>query len=381
MRLITSGRDGDRTEPSAPTSLQGAGRRWNVELSRARIKRTELAHLSRQLSAFVRAGIPVLTALTILAEDAESSAARRVVSEIADDLNAGLNLTEAFDKHPKDFPLYYRRILRSAELTGQLDLVLDRLATYVERDVEARRKVAAALVYPSVVLGMAVITVLILVVAVLPQFEKFFASLGVELPLITRMLMGITRFLASWGGLLLGLALLVLATMFLLGRTARGRLTVDRLKLHIPVFARIYKLVLVERFCRLASSLTRGGVPLTTCLTVTSESMGNSVYARALDGVQQRVIEGEGLSAPLSTAGLFPAAVVQMIRVGEETGTLDEQLDVASLYYERELDHRIKQVTNLIEPAVVLVVGLVVGFVALALVSAMYGIFQQVRPQ
>ena len=151
----------------------------------------------------------------------------------------------------------------------------------------------------------------------------------------------------------------------------------DRIKLRLPIIAGVYRLVLVERFCRLMASLTRAGVPLTTGLTVTAESMGNTVYSDALSDVQQLMMEGEGLSAPLSAAKLFPAAVVQMVRVGESTGTLDEQLDVASLYYERELDHRLKQVTNLIEPAVVLIVGLVVGFVALALVSAMYGIFQQ----
>jgi type IV pilus assembly protein PilC len=365
-------------EPPAGESGR-PGRRWNVELSPHRIKRTELAHLSRQLAAFLRAGIPVLTALAILGEDGDSAAIKRVVGEIAADLSSGRTLTEAFDRHPKDFPVYYRRILRSAELTGNLDQVLERLATYVERDVEARRKVTAALVYPSVVLGMAAITVMILVVAVLPQFEKFFASLGVELPLTTRLLMSVTRFLASWGAVLLGVTVAVGVSTFLLARTSRGRRMADRAKLRLPVVSGIYRLVLVERFCRLMASLTRAGVPLTTGLTVTAESMGNSIYSDALVHVQRLMIEGEGLSAPLRAAKLFPTAVVQMIRVGEATGTLDEQLDVASLYYERELDHRIKQVTNLIEPAVVLVVGIVVGFVALALVSAMYGIFQQGR--
>ena len=380
--MTTTGSRGDGllgpivpVDPSAKPPKERS--RFNVELTPKRIKREELVHLSRQLAAFLRAGVPVLAALAIIEGDGDSSAVRKVVSQIADDLRNGATLTEAFDQHPRDFPLYYRRILASAELTGRLDQVLDSLGDYVEQDLEARRKITSALTYPAVVMAMAVITVLILSVAVLPQFEKFFQSLSIELPLTTRILLAITQFITRWGLLLMVLTIVVGVISWVLIRRGVGKPFFDRVRLRLPVLGPLYNLVLTERFCRLMASLANAGVPLTTAMRVTSETMNNVVFRDALLEAQQGMVEGGGLSGPLAATGVFPSTVVQMIRVGEATGTLEDQMEVAATFYERELDHKIKKVTTLIEPAVVLVVGLVVGFVAVALVSAMYGIFQQ----
>ena len=369
-------RDGAGRSAPTPAPEARTKSRFNIELTPQRIKRDELTHLSRQLAAFLRAGVPIMSALSILEGDGDSSAVRRVVTQIRDDLNAGSTLTEAFDRHPKDFPLYYRRILSSAELTGRLDEVLDSLADYVEKDAEARRKITSALTYPAIVLGMAVVTVLILVIKVLPQFESFFASLGVELPLTTRILLGVAGFMATWGLPILVLIVVVVGVCAFLVKRGPGKPLWDRIRLRLPVLGPVYQLVLTERFCRLMASLADAGVPLTTSLRVTSETMNNTVYSAALAQAQQSMIDGEGLSQPLLDTELFPTTVVQMIRVGEATGTLETQLGVAATFYQRELDHRVTRLTTLIEPTVVLLVGLVVGFVALALVSAMYGIFQ-----
>ena len=220
---------------------------------------------------------------------------------------------------------------------------------------------------------MAVVTVLILVIKVLPQFESFFASLGVELPLTTRILLGVAGFMATWGLPILVLIVVVVGVCAFLVKRGPGKPLWDRIRLRLPVLGPVYQLVLTER---LMASLADAGVPLTTSLRVTSETMNNTVYSAALAQAQQSMIDGEGLSQPLLDTELFPTTVVQMIRVGEATGTLETQLGVAATFYQRELDHRVTRLTTLIEPTVVLLVGLVVGFVALALVSAMYGIFQ-----
>lgn len=349
------------------------------EVSAPRVKREEVMHLSRQLGAFVRAGIPVLDAVQVLGEEAPNSSMKRMLSDIEDGLRAGDTFSDCVDRHPKIFPDFYRGILRSAELTGELDTVLDQLSDYLERDLEARRKIKAAMIYPSIVAVMSFATVAILAVFVLPKFKDFFASLDAELPLPTRMLLATTDFLTQfwWMLLVATAAATILGLLFL--RTGVGRLTRDKLLLRLPVVGDAIKHALIERFCRILASMVGAGVTLPQALTTATDSLRNRVYVRGLAHVHERMLEGEGIAGPLGASGLFPATAVRMIRVGEDTGTLDTQLGVTAAYYERELDYKLKRVTALIEPAVIVLMGLLVGFVAVALVSAMYGIFNQVQ--
>jgi type IV pilus assembly protein PilC len=347
-----------------------------LEITPHRVKRADLMHLSRQLAAFIRAGIPILDAIGTLAEESDRSAVRRVLTAIGDDLRAGSTLAAAVDRHPNDFPAFYRGILHSAELTGRLDVVLDQLSVYLERDLEARRKIKGALTYPAIVAMMSAGTVIVLSVFVLPKFEDFFTSLDAELPLATRMLLSITRFLGQWWLLMVGSLAVVTLTGLLAGRTAAGRAGWHRLVLAIPVVGETVRYALIERFTRILASMVGAGVPLPDAMAVATEALGNRVFTRALDGVRSAMIQGAGLAQPIAATKLFPGVAAQMIRVGEETGTLSTQLDVAATFYERELDYKIKKLTTVIEPAVVLVMGGLVGFVAVALVSAMYGIFR-----
>src|SRR4051812_13555097 len=206
-----------------------------LELTKTRIKRTELMHLSRQLAAFIRAGVPILDAIRILGEEADSRAVQRVMAEIGEDLRAGSTLSDAVERHPNDFPSFYRGITRSAELTGRLDVVLDQLSTYIERDLEARRKIKSALTYPAIVMMMAILTVIVLASFVLPKFKDFFESLDAKLPAPTRALMAFTNFITStWLLLVAGFAASVL--IIIVGvRTKRGRYMWHRVLLRIPV--------------------------------------------------------------------------------------------------------------------------------------------------
>jgi type IV pilus assembly protein PilC len=350
-----------------------------LEVSPPRVKREEVMHLSRQLAAFIRAGIAILDAVHTLGDEATNTSVKRMMADVEAGLRGGETMSDCLDRHPKIFPDFYRGILRSAELTGQLDTVLDQLATYLERDLDARRKVKAAMIYPSIIAGMSIVTVVVLATFVLPRFKTFFASLNAKLPLPTRILLAVTNFLTQWWwALLVGLAvvaLLVTATVM----TEGGRHARDRLALALPVLGDTIQFALVERFCRILASMANAGVALPEALRVATASLRNLVYTRALAQVGEAMLEGEGLAKPIADTHLFPSTAAQMMRVGEDTGTLDTQLEVAARYYERELDYKIKRLTALFEPLVIIVMGLIVGFVAIALVSAMYGIYHQVK--
>ncbi|MEV6872992.1 type II secretion system F family protein [Amycolatopsis sp. NPDC051128] len=348
------------------------------ELFAPRVKRVAVMHLSRQLGAFIRAGLPLLDAVHSLGAEATNSSVRRMMEQVEDGLRGGEKLSDCFNRHPKIFPEFYRGILRSAELTGELDIVLTQLAKYLERDLEARRKIKSALIYPMVIALMSLVTITVLAAYVLPKFKVFFASLNAELPLPTRMLLAATDFLTQWWWALgIGLATIVVVVAaglrFELGRHLR-----DRLVLRTPVLGSTVRFAMVERFCRILSSMVGAGVPLPEALRVATDSLRNRVFMYALWRTREAMLEGQGLAGPLGATGLFPNTAVQMMRVGEETGTLDTQLEVTAAYYEGELDYKIKKLTALFEPVVIIIMGIVVGFVAVALVSAMYGIFNQV---
>ncbi|RZU18613.1 type IV pilus assembly protein PilC [Kribbella rubisoli] len=350
-----------------------------LEITARRVKREEVMHLTRQLGAFVGAGLPLTESVHSLGREAENSSVRRMMLEVEDGLRDGERLSDCFDRHPRIFPEFYRGILRSAELSGRLDTALGQLARYLERDLEARRRIKQATIYPAVVAAMSVVTLVVLAGFVLPRFQAFFDSLGARLPLPTRILLAITNFLTGWWwALMIGLGVLTLLLVYVLSTTP-GRYLRDRLVLAVPVIGPTVQFALVERFCRILSSMVSAGVQLPQALRVATGSLPNRVYRRSLAGVMEAMLQGEGLARPLAATKLFPATAAQMIRVGEDTGTMDAQLEVTAQYYEGELDYKLKKLIGLFEPAVIVLMGGVVGFVAIALVSAMYGIFRQVQ--
>ncbi|QSR25790.1 pilus assembly protein PilC [Nocardioides aromaticivorans] len=348
------------------------------EISGPRIKREEVMHLSRQIAAFLRAGLPILDAVHAIGAESENSSVRRMMHDIEDGLRTGDRFSDTLERYPKVFPEFYRGIVRSAELTGELDTVLARLAVYIERDLEARRKIKSALIYPIAVAIMSVATVLVLAIYVLPKFEDFFNDLDAELPLPTRMLLGFTDFLGNWWWAILAGIGAWLAISWLVLRFDRGKYARDAFLLRVPVLGETIQYALVERFCRVMSSMVGAGVNLPEAIRVATDSLRNRVFIRRLNGVTEQMLEGQGLAGPLARTQLFPGTATSMLRVGEETGSMDTQLEVTAEYYEDELDYKIAKLTALFEPIVIIVMGGIVGFVAVALVSAMYGIFGQV---
>jgi type IV pilus assembly protein PilC len=349
------------------------------ELTKKKVKKKELMFFSRQLAVFVKAGVPILEALEVINDEISDKRFHRVVDEMIEALQAGDTFSAAAASHPEAFPEFYVGILTSAEFTGELDNVLNQLSEYIERDTEAKGRLTAALIYPGVIFAMSILTVLVMAVFVLPRFKTFFKSLNAKLPLPTRMLLGMTSLVTTYWYLV---ALVLVGGPITLGvmmRTKKGKATLDAVTLKIPVLGDLIAHSILERVCRVLSSMMRAGVPLPEAMTVTADSTNNAVWRRGLKAAREEMLEGQGLSGPLARTGLFPAAARQMFRVGEETGTLDEQLTIAAGYYSRELDHQIKKFTALFEPAVIIFMGIVVGFVAVALVTAMYGIYSQVK--
>jgi type IV pilus assembly protein PilC len=345
------------------------------EIMPARVKGTDLMHLSRQLAAFLRAGIPILDGLDLLAREGSNATLRRALADVAEGLRQGEPLAEAFDRHPKIFPVAYRSMIRSAELSGSLDTVLDQLTVHIEREVAAKSQIRSAMTYPAVIVVLSISVSTLLVTFVLPKFRVFFASFDQQLPLATRMLLGISDLVRNWwwAGLAGAVVVAVLSTLYL--RTERGKFQRDRTLLRIPVIGAAVSYSIVERFSRVLASMLQAGVPLGEAMNVAAAATASIPATRKLLTAREAMLRGDGIAGPLAETGIFPAPARQMLRVGEDTGTLDEQLETVASFYEKELDYKVKQITTLMEPAVLLVMGAIVGFVALALVSAMYGIY------
>jgi type IV pilus assembly protein PilC len=349
------------------------------EITKKKVKRRDLMHFSRQMAVFMKAGIPVLESMEVMTDEVGDKVFKRVLAEMSESLRAGETFAGAADEHPEAFPPYYLGILRSAELTGNLDTVLDQLSDYIDRDLEARRKVTSALIYPAIVMVMAVIAVVVITGFVLPRFKTFFASLDAKLPLPTRMLLGVANFFTNDWYVIVGIVAAIIIGAVLITVTRRGRELRDTALLRTPILGDLITTAILERFCRILCTMVDAGVPIPDALQVTGDATANSVFRRGLFRAREAMLRGEGLAAPLASTRLFPTAARHMFVVGESTGTLDQQLGTAASYFDRELEYKLKHFTSLFEPAVILFVGLVVGFVAIALVTAMYGIFRQVH--
>jgi type IV pilus assembly protein PilC len=362
-----------------PTKLAEKRGMLQFEITKEKVKKKELMHFTRQLAVFVRAGIPITSALETIGDETQDTALRRAITAMIEELRNGGTLSAASAKHPQVFPNYYVGILQSAELTGRLDETLDSLAAYLNREIETRAKVVNALSYPAVVMMMAVVTVIILAGYVLPKFKPLFTELNADLPLPTRMLLGVASLFSTYiyvPGLVITT---VIGAVVWMVKSEKGRRVKDRLVLRIPVIKGIIEYAILERFCRILGAMVRAGVPLPDGMKTTTEATANTVYRERLDVARDEMMRGAGFSAPLAATELFPGAAKQMFKVGEETGTLDEQLAAASEYFDTELEVRIKRFTTMFEPIMIIGVGLMVGFVAVALVSAMYGVLGGVK--
>jgi len=355
-------------------------RGMQTEITREKVPLVEVMHFSRQMATFLRAGVPITESLDTLRRDSKNKKFAAVLGDVLEAVGTGSTISDAIAVHRAIFPSYYLALLRAGELTGRMDESFDQLHVYIKRDLELTRAIRKALIYPAILLVVAIAVSLLIVLFVIPKFADFFKDFDAELPLPTRMLMAVADFVSSPLGIgffiLSGIVVLLFVLWF---QTPGGRRALQRFLLRVPLLGTVLTYAATERFCRVLGSLIDAGVALPDALPTAADCTNNLVFEERLADASDRVLAGEGFSEPLRSTELFPATVVQMVRVGERTGALAEQLEGAASFFKDELDYSVDKLTQWFEPLVIVFIGLVVGFVALAMVSAMYGIYNQVE--
>ncbi|HKC06751.1 MAG TPA: type II secretion system F family protein [Methylomirabilota bacterium] len=333
-----------------------------------KVKDKEMAIFTRQFSTMIDAGLPLVQCLNILAEQSESKTLRSVTGQVARNVEAGSTLADALRRHPRTFDDLFTNLVEVGEAGGILDVVLQRLAAYIEKAAALKRKVKAAMVYPCAIIGVALLVVIFMLTFVIPTFAQMFKDLGADLPLPTKVVMILSDFVRSY--ILLIIAAMIGAVMALRSyyRTEGGRATIDALMLKLPVFGTLVRKVAVARFTRTLGTLVQSGVPILDGLRITARTAGNKVVEKAVLQCRAAVTEGKTLADPLRTSGVFPPMVTQMISVGEQTGALDAMLSKIADFYDDEVDTAVSTLTSLLEPIMIVFLGVVVG----GLVVAMY---------
>jgi type IV pilus assembly protein PilC len=360
----------------------GAAARPGARRSAGKVSAKILTQFTRQLSTLVDAGLPILRSLRILEQQQKPGPLRLGVRMVADDVEGGLSLSEAMAKHPRAFDRLYTNMVRAGELGGVLDVILQRLADFMEKAQALRRKVIGAMIYPAAVITFALAIVTLLLWKIVPKFKDIFGGLGAQLPPITQMLLDISTWVSGGGWILiLGSPLGLWLGVRLLKISPGGRFFVDKTKTRLPIFGQIVSKTSVARFSRTLGTLLSAGVPILEAINITADTSGNEVFARALKKVRDGIREGENFSEPLRQAKLVQPMVVNMIDVGEETGDLDKMLDKIADTYDEEVAVLVQGMTALLEPVMVITLGVIVGFIVVALFMPMVSLMNTMQKQ
>lgn len=339
----------------------------DFSIGEEKVKSEDLVIFTRQLSTMIDAGIPILQSLEALEEQATQKYFKSVISAVREDVSVGNSLSASFGKHTRVFDSLFISMVKAGETGGALSVLLDRIAGYMEKALKLRNKVKSAMVYPAVVITMAVLITVLLLVKVVPTFKGIYDSLGKELPGMTQVLIFISENLkASFLWLVVG-SIIGFIAFINYKKTEIGSLQVDRLSLKFPVFGPLIHKVALSRFSRTLATLIQSGVPILTALDIVGKSSGNRVIELTVKDAAAHIQEGESISEPLIHSGVFPQMVTRMISVGEKTGKLDTMLTKVAEFYEDQVDAAVAGLTSMIEPLIIGFLGIVVGFIVIAL--------------
>lgn len=332
----------------------------------------DLAIFTRQFATMISAGLPLVQCLDILAKQASKPAFGKVISEVTREVEAGATLSDALGKHKSVFDDLFRNMVAAGEAGGVLDEILMRLATYIEKADALKRKVQSAMVYPGVVLTVALGATAFMLIFIIPTFARMFTDFGGELPLPTKIVLGMSNFLTSWWWTLIlgGIAAVIAFQRYY--ATENGHRAVDGFMIKAPVLGDVLLKGAVARFTRTLGTLISSGVPILAGLEITARTAGNKVIAEAIMSARASIREGETVSAPLKASGVFPPMVTQMISVGEQTGALDEMLTKIAVFYEAEVDTAVDTLTSIIEPIMIVVMGGIVGGMVVSMYLPMF---------
>jgi type IV pilus assembly protein PilC len=364
--------------PQALKERPASGQGGKINLKK--VKPRSLQIFSRQLATMIESGVNVVQAFSTLEEQTEDKYLRQVITEIRSDVEAGMILSKAFARHPKVFNRLFVAMIESGESSGTLDTVLDRLAIQIEKETQIKRRVKSAMVYPLVVLAFATLVLIFMLMFIVPVFVKVFDQLDGDLPKPTQVIVNLSNILRAWWWVIFPTAGAIIWGFRRIKQTEPGRRKWDIFKLRVPMrIGEVVRKIALARMSRTLSSLVSGGVDIIKALEITSATAGNWVIERSLDHVRVRVEEGVPISEPLAADPAFPAMVSQMVKIGEETGELDKMLGKIADFYEDEVDTSIQSLTSIIEPVMMIGVGIMVGTIVISMYLPMFKMLSLVK--
>jgi len=357
-----------RQQNIVPTKISTKGKEITFSLPfKKKVKQRSVAIFTRQLATMIDAGLPLVQSLEILSAQQEEKVFKNIIREIREDVEGGSTFAGALKKHPVTFNELYTNLVVAGEEGGILDTILTRLANYIEKSEALKKKVKSALIYPATIVGVAVIVVAILMIFVIPVFENLFKSSGQALPLPTLIVVTLSKLIKKYVVIFIPAMILLIFLFRKYYQTQNGKAVVDRLLLKIPVFGPLFRKVAVARFSRTLGTLVSSGVPILDGLTIVSRTSGNKTIETAILNARASIREGETIAEPLARSGIFPPMVIQMISVGESTGALDSMLSKIADFYEEEVDIAVANLTSLLEPFLMIFLGVVIGGVVISM--------------
>ncbi len=357
-----------RQQNIIPTKISTKGKEIQLSFSfRKKVPRRSIAIFTRQLATMIDAGLPLVQSLDILASQQENKTFKNIIREIREDVEGGSTFAGALKKHPAVFDDLYTNLVVAGEEGGILDNILTRLSNYIEKAEALKKKVKSAMIYPAIIVTVAVLVVIILMLFVIPVFETMFKSAGQSLPLPTLVVLAISKFIQRYILVFIPALILFVFLFRKFYRTEAGRTLVDRLTLKVPVFGMLLKKVAVARFARTLGTLVSSGVPILDGLQIVSRTAGNRTIETAILQARASIREGETIAEPLGRSGIFPPMVIQMISVGESTGALDAMLGKIADFYDDEVDVAVSNLTSLLEPFLMIFLGVVIGGVVISM--------------
>ena len=381
----TSGRDGKEARARAMTArpTKVRAKKGIVLFQRRKVKSKVLMIFTRQLATLIDSGLPLLRSLNVLAKQERDKLLKNTILKLADSVQGGSTFSDALAMYPRIFSNLYVNMVKAGEVGGVLELVLVRLSEFQEKAAKIKNKVVAAMVYPAIVMTMAIGIMTFLLIFIVPRFELIFHDILGDKPLppATRFVIGVSGFMQHHGLILFGVIAALVALYKLVGRTRRGRLLIDNFKLRMPLFGNLNRKTAISRFSRTLGTLVTSGVPILQALNITRETAGNAAIARAIGHVHDSVKEGESIVQPLEASKQFPPMVVSMIDVGEETGKLPEMLLKIADVYDDEVDNAVVALTSALEPIMIVFLAVVVGTIVLALFTPLISIITGLQQQ
>lgn len=363
------------------------GKKKVKKVTGGKIKPKVLMIFTRQLATLIDSGLPLLRGLTVLGKQEPNPVLRSTVNSLADSVQTGATFSESLSQHPRIFNKLYVNMVKAGELGGVLEVVLDRLAEYMEKAHKLKNKIVSAMVYPVIVLFIAAAILVFLMLFIVPKFKEMFAEQGGDLPTISRIVFNASDNMLKTSFVLPNVVWVFLgvAGLFVLikvwGNTAGGRSALDAFKLKLPIFGDLTRKSAISRFSRTLGTLVTSGVPILQALTITRDTAGNVVVSKAIEKVHEAVKEGESIVAPLQASGIFPAMVISMVDVGEETGQLPEMLLKIADVYDDEVDNAVTALTSILEPIMIVFLALVVGTIVFALFLPLINMIKQTGEQ